>query len=138
MNVINPYKEPTICEDPYFKVDNKACTVVAFTKVFDTTYDKAYNFIKSSCGRVRGVGLTRKQIDKVFDNVKKNKWVKGEYSNNNRITINQFTKKHPNGRFYCIVRGHAIAIIDGVVYDYKEAGRRQIQTAYRVYLEGEL
>lgn len=138
MNVINPYDEPLICEDPIFKKDNNACTVVAFTKVFDTDYTTAYNFIKKVCGRTHGRGLTQSQILSIFENVKKAKWKLGHYSVSNSITINQFIKKHPKGRFYCLVRGHAIAIIDGVLYDYKESGRRKINKAFRVYLEGEL
>jgi hypothetical protein len=135
---INPYKEPLICEDPVFKEDTNCCAVVAFTKVFDTGYTKAYNFIKKVCGRTHRKGLTQSQVLSIFENVKKGKWKMGKYSKNNRITINQFIKKHPKGRFYCLVRGHAIAIIDGVLYDYKEGGRRQITKAFRVYLEGEL
>jgi hypothetical protein len=125
METSNPYKEPLICDDPTYKEDKNCCTVVAFTKVFDTTYNKAYNFIKKVTGRVDGRGLSQVQVLTLFDNVKRAKWKQGHYSPNNSITINQFIKKHPKGRFYCLVRGHALAIIEGVLYDYKEGGRRR-------------
>lgn len=138
MEISNPYKEPAICNNPTFKKDNNGCTVVAFCKVFDTDYITAYNFIKKVCDRKHGGGLSTLQIYTLFDNVKKNKWTKCPYGISNRITINQFIKKHPKGRFYCLVRGHAIAIVDGVLYDYEKGGKRQITTAFRVYLEGEI
>jgi len=49
------------------------------------------------------------------------------------VTIGTFCKYHPKGRFYCIVRGHALAIVDGVVQDSgrNRAGRR-IYKAYEI------
>jgi hypothetical protein len=34
-----------------------------------------------------------------------------------RITLNQFIKQNPRGRFYVVVRGHAVGIVDGVCID---------------------
>lgn len=78
------------------------------------------------------------ELDNVFQSVKKSKVRKGNYSCKNRITIKEFTIKHPNGRCFVVVRGHALAIIDGVVYDHSEKPRRQIQAAWRVYLPEDL
>lgn len=50
-----------------------------------------------------------------------------------QVSIATFCKYHPQGSFYCIVRGHAFAVVDGVVHDafVNKAGRR-IYKAYRI------
>lgn len=45
------------------------------------------------------------------------------------------TKK---GKYYIVSRGHAYAVIDGVIYDYKESKRRQVIGAWRVYTKDEV
>jgi hypothetical protein len=62
----------------------------------------------------------------------------GPYDRKNRICVSHFVKKHPVGRYYVLVRGHAFCIKDGVVHDWKYGPRRQITFAARVYLEGEI
>ena len=44
------------------------------------------------------------------------------------LTLNQFVKRFPIGTFVIIVRGHALAIVDGVVYDNKDrvSGRHRV------------
>lgn len=135
---VNPYEEEEICSDPFYKSDRNCCTVVAFTQVFNCSYKDAYEYFHRSVGRVKGRGVKESQVDSIFSNLKKSKWVKGEYSRQNKITINNFIKKHPKGRFYCVVHQHAVAIIDGVLYDHNRSKRRFIVGAYRVYLEGEI
>lgn len=89
-------------------------------------------------GRRFRKGMFDPQIESALNGMKKFKAKKGEYSDKNRICVSHFVKKHPKGKYYVLVRGHAFAIIDGVVYDYKEGGRRQITQAWRVYSQEEL
>jgi hypothetical protein len=46
------------------------------------------------------------------------------------LTLNQFVKRFPVGTFVIVVRGHALAIVDGVVYDNKDrvSGRHRVWT----------
>lgn len=113
------------------------CTVTAWAKVFDCPYSKAHFYMKRF-GRHHRKGMTRKQIKNAFDSVKKAKIKEGPYSASNRICVSHFCKNHPKGRYYVLVRGHAFAIIDGVVYDYYDGPRRQITYAVRVYLEKDI
>ena len=48
-------------------------------------------------------------------------------------TLNQFVKRYPKGRFHVTVRGHALAVIDGVVYDWKHSGKRRIVGAWEIH-----
>lgn len=59
----------------------------------------------------------------------------GPYTEANRICVSNFVKAHPQGRYYCLSRGHAFAIIDGVVWDHTYRPRAQILHAVRIYLE---
>lgn len=82
--------------------------------------------------------MTSKDVCSALESFKKFKVVKGEYSNRNRITLNQFVKKHPKGKYYVLHRGHAFAVVDGVVYDHTNGKRRQVTCAYRVYSQKDL
>lgn len=109
------------------------CTVKVFAVVFDTTYEKAHAHLKNNCGRQNRKGIHSRVV--LAPSLKKTKYRIGPYSKENRISLNAFVKKHSEGRFYVCVRGHALAVIDGVIHDYKEGLRRQVTWAMRVYLE---
>lgn len=113
--------------------DKNACTVIALAKVMDSDYPTCYKFMASQ-GRKHGRGMYDDDVDKAFLSMKNTKVVKGPYSLTNRITVSKFIEKHPVGRFFVCSRGHAFAIIDGIVHDYKRGDRRQIKLAWRVYL----
>lgn len=108
------------------------CTVKAFAVVFDTTYEKAHAHLKHNCGRQNRKGIVSREV--IAPSLKKTKYKIGPYSKTNRITLKNFLEKHSEGRFYVCVRGHALAVVDGAIYDYKEGLRRQITWAMRVYL----
>jgi len=127
----NPY--PKYEKDRLRFKERNDCTVVTFAEVFNTTYDKAHEHLKVNCGRLNRKGL--KTIQLLAPSLKRTKFKVGPYTKQNAITIGQFVKKHPIGRYYVCVRGHALAIIDGVVCDHSERFRRKIIFAMRVYLE---
>jgi len=56
----------------------------------------------------------------------------GPYTIANKITISRFCKKHPKGKFYVCVRGHALAILDGVPSD-NTSTRKFVCAAWRIY-----
>jgi len=68
------------------------------------------------------------------------RYPKGRNSEGERVygayTIGKFIKDHPAGRFFILVKGHACAIVDGVLYDmpgFDRAGfKRPIQLAWQV------
>ena len=49
------------------------------------------------------------------------------------LTINQFVKRFPVGTFVLVPRGHALAIVNGVVYDNADrtSGRHRVKAAVR-------
>ena len=68
------------------------------------------------------------------------RYPKGRNSEGERVygayTIGKFIKDHPTGRFFILVKGHACAIVDGVLYDmpgFDRSGfKRPIQLAWQV------
>lgn len=121
-----------VCRSKELRETND-CTVKALAKVLNTTYDRAHKHLKEGCGRKNRKGVVSRCV--IPESLKRTKFVVGEYSETNRITVKHFCEKHPKGRFYVCVRGHAFAIIDGGVYDYCDKPRRQIIWAMKVYID---
>ena len=50
-------------------------------------------------------------------------------------TVSRFVREHPTGRWYIVTKGHAMAVIDGVLVDSAAEGpnRRRLLAAYEVY-----
>lgn len=117
--------------------EHNDCTVMAWSSCFDSSYEAARSWLEKF-GRKHRKGMYLPQIDAALKACKKAKTKVGPYTRQNTICISHFIKKHPKGRYYCLVRGHALCIKDGIVYDYCGKPRRQINYAARVYLEGEI
>lgn len=113
------------------------CTVMAWANCFDCNYESAHAWLKRF-GRFNRRGMTTEQIKKALQACTKAKIKIGPYSRNNKINLNKFLKKHNSGRYYVLVRGHALCVKDGILYDHSERLKRQVIFACRVYLEGEI
>jgi hypothetical protein len=48
-----------------------------------------------------------------------------------RMTVGRFARENPRGRFFVLVRGHALAIIDGVIFDWYAKPKRAIVAAWQ-------
>lgn len=117
--------------------DKNSCVTLAWCTVFDCDYSKATRYLEKY-GKTYRKGMLFSQIENAFSGVQKNKCVRGPYSRKNKITVGKFIKQHPTGRFFVVVRGHALSIIDGEIIDWNEKGlRRQVISAWRVYLTEE-
>tara|TARA_Y100000588_G_scaffold170332_2_gene184166 strand:- start:649 stop:1080 length:432 start_codon:yes stop_codon:yes gene_type:complete len=117
--------------------DTNFCTVLALHCVTGVSM-KDCNTYLGKFGRVFKKGMLINQIEEALSSTSKFFFKKGEYSNVNRITLKRFTEKHPEGRYYILVRGHALSVIDGVVYDYEDKPRRQVTRAWRCYTKEEV
>ena len=50
-----------------------------------------------------------------------------------RISLGRWVAENPEGRFLVLTRNHAIAVVDGIVYDWLPGGeRRRVLCWYRV------
>ena len=126
------------------KKENNDCVVRAFMCALDLPYDQAHAWVKKELNRkdYKGtfmnaygkniIGKTKngKKItfmglhpskshlkysignDKILSNKK--------YKNPTGYTLKSFMESHPVGRFVLIVQGHAVAVVDGVLYGNRD------------------
>lgn len=119
-------------------IDKNCCTVLALSVVTGRTFKECHDFL-ALFGRVKNKGMFESQIERAFSSKMKHFYFKkGCYTREDSITLNQFIRKHPEGRYYILSRGHAYAVIDGIIYDYKESMRRKVISAWRVYTKEEI
>lgn len=142
-------KDSLMAEDPWecysFSIEEQSrlhkedndCTVIAWSNCFDACYKDSLVWMRKH-GRLPRRGMKRKQIEAALKACRRSKIKFGPYTRDNRISVSQFIKKHPVGRYYVLVSRHALCIKDGIIHDYKYGPRRQITFAARVYLEGEI
>lgn len=108
------------------------CTVIAFAIIFNMSYDDAHHHLKEKCGRKNGKGLMDITTipSSLFD-------IKHEIipfiKDGKKITLGRFIKENPVGKYYVCVRGHALAVVDGVVYDYYYGPKRKVEWIMKVY-----
>ncbi len=90
------------------------CTVLALAHVANIPYLKAFDIAKQA-GRKDNKGFRSQKLI-AFANKKfgRNCFRKTKRT---AITVQKFCKKYPTGRYYVRKKGHAYAIIDGIVYD---------------------
>lgn len=141
------------------RAENNDCTVRAWMTIFNCTYNQAHSFMKSEFKRpdrdgVSGfaIKLTRwikdsgsfrfqklRELDE-FD-IARVKEVKFTDSlgyerttlKHRRYSLRRFCRTYPKGRYLILVRGHALAIIDGVIHDWPgESDLRRVVAAYQI------
>lgn len=91
-----------------FTHEKNDCAVRAHVLFTNTPYAESHNMFKQ-LGRKDGRGTKNTLIAKLLD---------PNYSKSfDRMTLTQLRNKYPRGRIYALKRGHAFALIDGVLHD---------------------
>lgn len=112
--------------------DRNACVVIAWAEIFGCSFEKAFAYLQDH-GRKYRRGMFNKDIESAMRNVVSFKVEKLPYSEDNRVSITKFVKNHPVGRYFVLVRGHALCIKDGVVFDnIGMTNRRQVIGAWKI------
>jgi len=112
-----------------FSHENNDCTVHAFGRVTGKPYAEIHALVKAA-GRKDGRGhytyahLGSKPEGKEFAGCKFQHVDRGLWTH--RQTAGTFAAQHPVGRFMITKRGHAFALVDGVIYDSARFSPRSI------------
>lgn len=121
--------------EPYSLVDNynsshkKNCTVVALAAAASLPYDIAHS-IAEAAGRKKNKGFQSEKLLKYFN--KKRGSTQFKKVKRSTITVQKFCKNYPTGHYYVRKRGHAYAVIDGIVVDHtKPKPRERILEAWK-------
>lgn len=129
--------------------DNNSCTVKALSATFGISYDEAYEYAAKTWGRVKGKGVFTSSILRSFpDSFDSSRTVFGttvervkatkDYKQpdktikTRKMTLATFATTYKTGTYYILVNGHALAVIDGEVVDFKEELGRKVKYAWRV------
>ena len=100
--------------------ESNDCAVRAYALFKDIPYDDAHTIFKN-LGRKDGRG-TKNHL--IYDLLGRKHRILGAG------TLNQLIAQFPNGRVYGMKRGHAFAIIDGVLHDSWKVGGKSRITFY--------
>lgn len=111
--------------------EKNCCTVVAISIVMNISFIKSQKHLFECCGRVKGKGVTLDNIKKLHGSFKNYKTTVFDFSGQ-YVTLRKFCEENPQGRFFVLVRGHALAVVDGVVYDHSDKPRRVVKWVMKV------
>jgi hypothetical protein len=118
-----------------FSKENKDCVVRAFSVVLGRSYEEIHAACKMH-GRKSGCGTTGHTQELVAEEYDMKKVPLSVLTCGTQFnpTLQQFINAHPRGRYYLTRRGHAFAVIDGVVHDWMRGtgARSRIIRAYQV------
>lgn len=115
------------------------CVVRAFMCLFDISYESAHKWVAKNLNRQNNRGTyTSINLPNIIGKVKNGKRVSifgfspkmsyhklanskniltnTKYSKPTAYTVQSFMEDYPKGRYFIIVNGHALALIDGVLY----------------------
>jgi len=117
------------------KKETNDCVVRAFMMALDLPYDKAHKFVADKFKRENRKGTyTQMYMENILGRQKngykmnlmgyhpkyafgkRKKLVNPKYKKETGYTVKSFMEQHPVGRYFIIVKGHALALVDGVLY----------------------
>lgn len=92
--------------------EDGCCTVISLANTMDWSFGKAHRHMQKF-GRKNRRGMSTFGIKDALGAL--GKTMSTDY---NGMTINRFVKSHPKGSYYVLVRGHALAVVNGTVQDW--------------------
>jgi hypothetical protein len=110
------------------------CTVRATCLALDKPYKEVHKVFASN-GRRWGKGVNLVTLERTLKVLIGTEPVTHKHWLHGRMTLKSFVAKHPVGKWVVVKRGHAFAVVDGVVMDAHNAccgSRCIVQYAYKV------
>ena len=129
--------------------DSNYCTVSALSATFEVPFDQAYSYASVLWNRKRGKGVRTVTMLKTFPGVVADTTsvlkqmvtrvgTTQDYKQPNgsiktrAMNLSTFCKRYPRGRYYILVQGHALSIIDGEIVDHTDKPKRRIRYAWKI------
>ena len=105
------------------------CSVIALSIGCGISYEKAHK-IMGECGRARRAGVTGQQVLqgvlKTGQNYSLIREPHKRHCRKSAYTLKTIGKAFPRGRYLAIVKGHIVAIVDGIVHDWAADSSRRV------------
>lgn len=134
MSIIKRHTEYATCDTGSGLDENRDCCVRALSLAANMPYIRAHALFKGH-GRQDRCGTYDMTIDSALSAIG-GRLIKtgGRAIAARGVTLQRFLDDHPKGRFFVVRRGHAFAIIDGVVHDwlFGTGPRSRVRFAYEV------
>ena len=127
------------------------CVVIATAITFDVNYATAHDWVEKTFNRKprNGTFNTGYKMLKLESNcndydakflnkkIKKAPLINKKYTHKTvNYTVQTFAKDFTVGRYFLLVKGHALSLIDGVIHDHiqfkEKGGRRPIRYAFKI------
>ena len=103
--------------------DHQDCSVRALMVAACVDYAVAYDAC-ARAGRKQNQGMYPDHLDRAI-----REFVRAVYHTERRVTLARFVTDHPRGHYVIFVRGHFLALCDGIVFDWdkgiSKAGRQR-------------
>jgi hypothetical protein len=122
--------------------DQNNCTVLALAATVGISYDEAYKIAEDVWSRKRKKGVRTKTLETYLDahanKVETKKVYHVKRDNKDvvcKMNLSTFTKEYPQGNYYVLVSGHALAINDGKILDHGkfiDKTKRLVKHAWKI------
>lgn len=108
------------------------CVVRALAVAANITWLEAFDLLAEQARKDFNVQNDKKVYDKVLARLHFTKVPVKVAKGERRITVEEFCKKHPKGRYFVSISGHCTAVIDGVCYDTWFPGEYTVRSYYEL------
>jgi hypothetical protein len=131
--------------------DRNYCTVTALSATFSISANEAHEYAAKAWGRKKSRGVATAVMLRSFPMAEGFSYAKDVMGKDvvrikaeqdykqpdgsiktRSMNLSTFAKKHPRGKFYILVKGHALAIIDGEIVDHTDKPKRRVYYAWKV------
>lgn len=108
--------------------ESNDCTVISLATLLGWSYGKARTVMRVVGGREdRGRGSMHMAAKGIKPLVEVNGLCPDK-----GVTLGEFCRVHKRGKYWVNVTGHALAVIDGKIYDHSYSPRRRVRYAWRL------
>lgn len=119
---------PDLYDSDLARSERNDCVVRAVMECLGVYYDEAHKLVQPyRAGKGKGTWTIKLMNDPYF---------KARFNRmqvfTRRMTVAQFLREHPKGRFIVTVNRHGFAVINGVVKDFTLRPRQRVASAYQL------
>ena len=107
--------------------ERRDCSVRAFSVAACVSYSAAQEIFRR-CGRKPNKGTPFYVTDRVV----KREFPNAVFYGASNLTLPKFAKEHSEGHYIVHVRGHALALVDGVIHDWRMRPKTKVWCAWRL------
>lgn len=130
--LVEIYKRYDECRNALEETND--CTVTSLAFLMGWTYRYTANWMRVNAGRHHRKPVSMYVASHEVPGAKDVNGLRPDKG----VTLGEFCKAHPVGRYWVNVTGHALAVVNGQVHDHSLRPRRRVRYAWRIHNEPQL